>query len=88
MCHAVTDAVLGAAALGDIGRHFPDTDPQWKGADSVKLLAHAVSLVRAAGWTVANVDVVVIARAAEAGAVRRRRCARTWRRRCSAAWSR
>jgi 2-C-methyl-D-erythritol 2,4-cyclodiphosphate synthase/2-C-methyl-D-erythritol 4-phosphate cytidylyltransferase len=61
VCHAVTDAVLGAASLGDIGRHFPDTDPQWKGADSVKLLAHAVSLVRAAGWTIANVDVVVIA---------------------------
>jgi 2-C-methyl-D-erythritol 4-phosphate cytidylyltransferase/2-C-methyl-D-erythritol 2,4-cyclodiphosphate synthase len=61
VCHAVTDAVLGAASMGDIGRHFPDTDPQWKGADSVKLLAHAVSLVRAVGWTVANVDVVVIA---------------------------
>ena len=41
VCHAVTDAVLGAASLGDIGRHFPDTDPRWKGADSVKLLAHA-----------------------------------------------
>ena len=61
VCHAVTDAVLGAAALGDIGQHFPDTDPRWKGADSVKLLAHASALVRAAGWTVTNVDVVVIA---------------------------
>jgi len=61
VCHAVTDAVLGAAALGDIGRHFPDTDPQWQGADSVQLLAHAVSLVHAAGWTISNVDVVVIA---------------------------
>jgi 2-C-methyl-D-erythritol 4-phosphate cytidylyltransferase/2-C-methyl-D-erythritol 2,4-cyclodiphosphate synthase len=61
VCHAVSDAVLGAAGLGDIGRHFPDTDPQWKGADSLKLLAHAAALVRAEGWTIANVDVVVIA---------------------------
>jgi 2-C-methyl-D-erythritol 4-phosphate cytidylyltransferase/2-C-methyl-D-erythritol 2,4-cyclodiphosphate synthase len=61
VCHAVTDAVLGAASLGDIGRLFPDTDPQWKGADSLKLLAHAASLVRAAGWAVGNVDVVVVA---------------------------
>ena len=61
VCHAATDAVLGAAALGDIGRHFPDTDPQWKGADSLKLLAHAASLVRAAGWAIGNLDVVVIA---------------------------
>jgi 2-C-methyl-D-erythritol 4-phosphate cytidylyltransferase/2-C-methyl-D-erythritol 2,4-cyclodiphosphate synthase len=61
VCHAVTDAVLGAASLGDIGRHFPDSDPRWKGADSLKLLAAAVSLVREAGWAVANVDVTVIA---------------------------
>lgn len=61
VCHAVTDALLGAASLGDIGRHFPDTDPQWKGADSVSLLVRSASLVRAAGWAVANVDVVVIA---------------------------
>ncbi len=61
VCHAVTDAVLGAAALGDIGRHFPDTDPRWKGADSIVLLAQAAQLVREAGWAVANVDVVVIA---------------------------
>jgi len=61
VCHAVTDAVLGAAALGDIGRHFPDTDPRWKGADSIRLLARASQLVRDAGWAVANVDVVVIA---------------------------
>jgi 2-C-methyl-D-erythritol 4-phosphate cytidylyltransferase / 2-C-methyl-D-erythritol 2,4-cyclodiphosphate synthase len=61
VCHAVTDAVLGAAALGDIGQHFPDTDPRWKDADSMKLLAHASALVREAGWTVTNVDVVVIA---------------------------
>ena len=61
VCHAVTDALLGAAALGDIGQYFPDTDPQWKGADSMRLLAQAVSLVRAGGWAIANVDVVVIA---------------------------
>ncbi len=61
VCHAVTDAVLGAAGLGDIGRHFPDTDPAWKGADSLALLARAATLVRAAGFAVVNVDVTVIA---------------------------
>lgn len=61
VCHALTDAVLGAAALGDIGRHFPDTDPRWKDASSVYLLSQAVALVRDAGWAVANVDVVVVA---------------------------
>jgi 2-C-methyl-D-erythritol 4-phosphate cytidylyltransferase / 2-C-methyl-D-erythritol 2,4-cyclodiphosphate synthase len=61
VCHAVTDAVLGAAGLGDIGRHFPDTDPRFKGADSVALLAAACGLVREAGYSVVNVDVTVIA---------------------------
>jgi len=61
ICHAVTDAVLGAAGAGDIGRHFPDTDPAWRGADSVDLLRRAVSLVLSAGYAVVNVDVVVIA---------------------------
>jgi 2-C-methyl-D-erythritol 4-phosphate cytidylyltransferase/2-C-methyl-D-erythritol 2,4-cyclodiphosphate synthase len=61
VCHAVTDALLGAAGLGDIGRHFPDTDPRWKGADSVKLLAGACALVRESGYLVVNVDVTVIA---------------------------
>lgn len=61
VCHAVTDAVLGAASLGDIGRHFPDTDARWKGADSVALLAAASALVREAGYVVVNVDVTVIA---------------------------
>ena len=61
VCHAVTDAILGAASAGDIGRHFPDTDPAWKGADSVELLKRAVGIVREAGYGVANVDVVVIA---------------------------
>jgi 2-C-methyl-D-erythritol 2,4-cyclodiphosphate synthase len=61
VCHAVTDAVLGAAGLGDIGRHFPDTDPRWTGADSVALLAAASALVREAGYAPVNVDVTVIA---------------------------
>jgi len=60
IAHAVTDALLGAAGLGDIGMHFPDTDPAWAGADSLRLLAHAVNLVRDAGWSVANVDCTVV----------------------------
>src|SRR6185295_8883506 len=58
LCHAVTDAILGAAAQGDIGQHFPDSDPQWKGANSIELLKGAVAIVRAAGYSVANVDAV------------------------------
>jgi 2-C-methyl-D-erythritol 4-phosphate cytidylyltransferase/2-C-methyl-D-erythritol 2,4-cyclodiphosphate synthase len=61
LCHALTDAILGAASMGDIGRHFPDTDPAWKDADSVELLRKAVALVRAQGLAVAQVDAVVIA---------------------------
>jgi 2-C-methyl-D-erythritol 4-phosphate cytidylyltransferase/2-C-methyl-D-erythritol 2,4-cyclodiphosphate synthase len=61
VCHAVTDAILGAAAAGDIGRHFPDTDPAWKDANSIDLLRHAAGIVRDAGFDVANVDIVVIA---------------------------
>lgn len=60
VCHATTDAILGAAALGDIGRHFPDTDAAWKGASSIDLLRRAAELVRAAGRQVINVDVVVV----------------------------
>jgi len=60
VAHAATDALLGAAGLGDIGEHFPDTDPQWKGVDSLVLLTHAVSLVRADGWTIGNVDCAVV----------------------------
>lgn len=60
ICHAVTDAILGGASLGDIGTHFPDTDPRWKGASSLDLLARAAALVRDAGFAVLNVDVVVI----------------------------
>jgi 2-C-methyl-D-erythritol 4-phosphate cytidylyltransferase/2-C-methyl-D-erythritol 2,4-cyclodiphosphate synthase len=61
LSHAITDAVLGAAALGDIGRHFPDTDMRWKDADSLEMLRHAVALVGAAGFRIVNVDAVVVA---------------------------
>ncbi|KZZ06583.1 MULTISPECIES: 2-C-methyl-D-erythritol 2,4-cyclodiphosphate synthase [Thalassolituus] len=61
--HALADALLGAAALGDIGQHFPDTDEQWKGADSRMLLRHVVSLVADKGYRVGNVDVTIIAQA-------------------------
>jgi 2-C-methyl-D-erythritol 2,4-cyclodiphosphate synthase/2-C-methyl-D-erythritol 4-phosphate cytidylyltransferase len=60
VAHAVIDALLGAAGLGDIGEHFPDTDPQWKGADSIELLRHAAGLVRAAGYAIGNVDCSVV----------------------------
>jgi 2-C-methyl-D-erythritol 2,4-cyclodiphosphate synthase len=60
IAHAVTDALLGAAGLGDIGQHFPDTDPALAGADSIGLLRHAVADVRAAGWEPQNVDCTVV----------------------------
>jgi 2-C-methyl-D-erythritol 4-phosphate cytidylyltransferase / 2-C-methyl-D-erythritol 2,4-cyclodiphosphate synthase len=60
VCHAATDAVFGAAALGDIGRHFPDSDPAWKGADSLALLARAAAMAADAGYEVGNLDVTVI----------------------------
>jgi 2-C-methyl-D-erythritol 4-phosphate cytidylyltransferase / 2-C-methyl-D-erythritol 2,4-cyclodiphosphate synthase len=63
LLHAITDALLGAAGLGDIGRHFPDTDPTYKGADSAKLLEVAAQRVRDAGWSVCNIDCTVIAQA-------------------------
>lgn len=63
LLHAITDAVLGAAALGDIGRHFPDTDAAFKGADSGALLQEAMRRVRAAGWQLVNVDSTIIAQA-------------------------
>jgi 2-C-methyl-D-erythritol 2,4-cyclodiphosphate synthase len=63
LCHAITDALFGAAAMGDIGHHFPDTDPQFKGADSLALLADAARRVRGAGWQIGNVDSTVIAQA-------------------------
>lgn len=61
LCHALTDALFGAAALGDIGKHFPDTDPQFHGADSLALLAEAARRVRAEGWEIANVDSTIVA---------------------------
>ena len=61
LTHAVMDALLGAAGLGDIGKHFPDTDPTYKGADSLKLLDHVMKVLWKNGWQVGNVDVTVIA---------------------------
>lgn len=63
LAHAITDALLGAAALGDIGRHFPDTDPAFAGADSLRLLAEAARRVRAAGYEIGNIDGTVVAQA-------------------------
>jgi len=63
LLHAITDALLGAAGLGDIGRHFPDTDERFKGADSVVLLAEAARRVRERGWQVGNIDSTVVAQA-------------------------
>jgi len=60
VAHAVTDALLGAAGLGDIGSHFPPDDPQWKNADSMRLLEHVVSLITDSGFRVGNVDITVI----------------------------
>lgn len=63
LAHALTDALLGAAGLGDIGRHFPDTDPAYKGADSLVLLKEAYRLVRQAGYRLSNADCVIMAQA-------------------------
>ena len=63
LCHAITDALFGAAALGDIGHHFPDTDERFRGADSIALLAEAARRVRGAGWEIGNIDSTVIAQA-------------------------
>ena len=63
LLHAVADALLGAAALGDIGRHFPDTDEKFAGADSMKLLAEVVRLIRGKGFRVGNVDATIVAQA-------------------------
>ena len=61
LCHAITDALFGAAGLGDIGRHFPDTDAAFKGADSIALLAECVKRVRTAGWEPVNIDSTIVA---------------------------
>jgi 2-C-methyl-D-erythritol 2,4-cyclodiphosphate synthase len=63
LLHAITDALLGAAALGDIGKHFPDTDATFRGADSIALLQEAAKRVRAAGWEVGNIDSTIVAQA-------------------------
>jgi 2-C-methyl-D-erythritol 2,4-cyclodiphosphate synthase len=63
LLHAITDALLGAAALGDIGRHFPDSDERFRGADSLLLLAEAARRVREQGWQVANIDSTIVAQA-------------------------
>lgn len=63
LLHAICDALLGACALGDIGRHFPDTDPTYKGADSRKLLRHVMALVAEQGWRVVNLDCTIVAQA-------------------------
>ena len=63
LLHAICDALLGAAALGDIGQHFPDSDPRYKGIDSRKLLRHVAELLDGRGWKVGNVDATIIAQA-------------------------
>jgi len=63
LLHAITDAILGALALGDLGKHFPDTDPRWRGADSRALLRHVFALAFDAGWEVGNIDATLIAQA-------------------------
>ncbi len=63
LLHALSDALLGAVALGDIGKHFPDTDPAYKGADSRVLLRHVIGLLQARGWQVGNVDATIVAQA-------------------------
>lgn len=63
LTHAVMDAVLGALALGDIGKHFPDTDPAYKGADSIRLATHVATLMKTQGWSIGNIDATVIAQA-------------------------
>ncbi len=67
LLHAITDALLGAAALGDIGRHFPDTDPRFKGSDSTVLLTEVARRVREAGFEIGNVDSTVVAQAPKLG---------------------
>jgi 2-C-methyl-D-erythritol 2,4-cyclodiphosphate synthase len=60
VAHAIADAVLGAVGMGDIGMHYPDTDPQWSGADSLQILADVIAKVTAAGWNVSNIDCSVV----------------------------
>jgi 2-C-methyl-D-erythritol 2,4-cyclodiphosphate synthase len=67
LLHALVDALLGAAALGDIGQHFPDTDPRWKGADSARFVTATVELLAQAGWNVVNADLTLLAEAPRIG---------------------
>jgi 2-C-methyl-D-erythritol 2,4-cyclodiphosphate synthase len=67
VCHAVADALLGAAGLGDIGEHYPDTDPKWRGLDSTRLLAEVVAMVELAGWQTVNCDVIIHAQEPKLG---------------------
>ncbi len=60
LCHAVSDAILGAAALGDMGKYFPDSDPKWKGADSLVLLKECARMAKAKGWESCNVDATLV----------------------------
>ena len=75
LLHALCDALLGAAALGDIGMHFPDTDPKWRGADSRAFVRHIASLLRERGYKVVNVDATVLADAPRLGKYRPQMCA-------------
>jgi 2-C-methyl-D-erythritol 2,4-cyclodiphosphate synthase len=75
LLHALCDALLGAAALGDIGMHFPDTAPKWRGADSRVFVRHAHDLLKASGWRVVNVDSTVLAEAPRLGKHREAMCA-------------
>lgn len=68
LCHAVTDALLGAAGLGDIGEHYPDSDPRWQGVDSTRLLAEVVDKVAKSGWRTVNCDVIIHAEEPKLGA--------------------
>ena len=68
VCHAVADALLGAAGLGDIGEHYPDTDPRWQGLDSMRLLAEVVQLLRREGWQALNCDLIIHAQEPKLGA--------------------
>jgi 2-C-methyl-D-erythritol 2,4-cyclodiphosphate synthase len=67
LLHALVDALLGAAGLGDIGQHFPDSDPRWKGADSARFVAATVELLAQAGWQVVNADLTLLAEAPKIG---------------------
>ena len=70
LLHALTDALLGAAGLGDIGQHFPDSDPRWRGAASAQFVEHAVRLLADAGWRVVNADLTLLAEAPRVNPVR------------------